>query len=527
MFILDTFAKPVPITVCQEFNFLPFHTSFESDKSTNAFPPPFPLFNHTHLPTRVERPSKERHESEIEKINDEMKKLEQERAAVIKKIEQTKEATKDSPLGAARAEWQELKAVKSRILNERKVIFDRRDQLKAQTESLINDAKKAKGAIKYTKTEDIEKRMKELRRKQETTSMSLSDEKKLVKEIEELSASKKVVAQLSGKEDNIANSKLAAKDISGAIAEKNQALKEINAKLDEKKVVLDSLNETENTHRNKIPDLVKEKNNLSKARDKKYSEIRKLRDEFKKNNNEWYAYKKVVQARKKLENEEEKKRREAEKAAWLAEKEAEELKKTPYEEEMALCEYLANYLSTTYLNASPKEKQDEEKAAPAIKDDPFAGMVPKNKKTDDVFLQMGGTKKGVAGKKKEPKKPVVKAFNLSIDTFDQFALLNLSPPTSIDQVEGSVKDLKDKKEWYSEQPRGSVPTANDIRKAQQKASGKQDDEPAVEGEVKEKKEKKSKKAFVFSNDDFAPLGDGVTMGASVSNWGKKEATVEE
>ena len=461
-----------------------------------------------------------------------MKKLEQERAAVIKKIEQVKEATKDSPLGAARAEWNELKAVKSRILNERKVVFDRRDQLKAQTESLISDAKKAKGGIKYTKTEDIEKRMKELRRRQETTSMSLSDEKKLVKEIEELSASKKIVAQLSGKEDNIANSKLAAKDISGAIAEKNQALKEINAKLDEHKVVLDSLNETENSHRSKIPDLVKEKNALSKARDKKYSEIRKLRDEFKKNNNEWYAHKKVMQARKKLEYEEEKKRRDAEKAAWLAEKEAEELKKTPYEEEMALCEYLANYLTTTYLNVAPKDKQEEEKAAPAVKDDFFGGMVPKNKKTDDVFLQMGGKKKAGAGKKKETKKPAVKAFNLSIDTFDQFALLNLSPPTAIDQVEGSVKELTEKKEWYTKQPRGSVPTANDIRKAQQKAakkaSGKAaDDEPAVEGQPKEKKEKKSKKAFVFSNDDFAPLGDGATMGTSVSNWGKKEAAVEE
>jgi len=160
-----------------------------------------------------------------------MKKLEQERAAVIKKIEAVKDATKDSPLGAARAEWQSLKAVKVGILNERKVIFDRRDQIKAQTESLINDAKKAKGDIKYKTIEDIERRMKDLARRQETTSMSLSDEKKLVKEIEELSSSKKVVAQLAGKEDNITNSKLASKDIGGAIAEKNQALKEINAKV--------------------------------------------------------------------------------------------------------------------------------------------------------------------------------------------------------------------------------------------------------------------------------------------------------
>ena len=84
--------------------------------------------------------------------------------------------------------------------------------------------------------------------------------------------------------------------------------------------MLDGLEKTENTHRGKIPDLMKERNALSKARDKKYSEIRKLREDFKKNNNEWYAYKKVMTARKKLEQEEEKKRREKEKAEWLAEK---------------------------------------------------------------------------------------------------------------------------------------------------------------------------------------------------------------
>lgn len=71
-------------------------------------------------------------------------------------------------------------------MNERKAIFDRRDELKAVTDSLINDAKAAKGGIKYTKIEDIEKRMKQLQTKQETVSMSLQEEKKLIKEIEEL-----------------------------------------------------------------------------------------------------------------------------------------------------------------------------------------------------------------------------------------------------------------------------------------------------------------------------------------------------
>ena len=48
-----------------------------------------------------------------------------------------------------------------------------------------------------------------------------------------------------------------------------------------------------------------------------------------------------------------------EEAAVNAEKEA-ELAKTPYEEEMALCDYLADYLARTYLVDAAAEKRERE-----------------------------------------------------------------------------------------------------------------------------------------------------------------------
>lgn len=47
-------------------------------------------------------------------------------------------------------------------------------------------------------------------------------------------------------------------------------------------------------------------------------------------------------------------------AATKAEREADLAKKTPYEEEMDLCDYLVNYLTTTYV----AEEKKEEAAAP-------------------------------------------------------------------------------------------------------------------------------------------------------------------
>jgi len=245
----------------------------------------------------------------------------------------------------------------------------------------------------------------------------------------------------------------------------------------------------------------------------------------------WYEYQKQVRVQKDIEYHAEKKRREDEKAAWLKEKEEEELKKTPYEEEMMLCEYLANFLGTTYLG---KEEEKKEVArveeVKAVTDDPFAAFAAVNKKSDDTFLQLGkGSKSEKIGKKEKKAKKAPKAapFNLSIDTYDQFALLNLVPPMSLAEVGGKVKELEEKKEWYTKQERGSVETAADIRKKQQAANKKLERKVEKVEDAGEKKEQKKSgaKGFTLSSDDFAPLTEGGVVKDEVS-WGKKEAVAE-
>merc|ERR1719223_1744366 len=63
-------------------------------------------------------------------------------------------------------------------------------------------------------------------------------------------------------------------------------------------------------------------------------------------------------------------------------------------------------------------------------------------------------------------------FTLSVDSFEQFGSIGLNPPTKLDQVEASVKELREKKEWFSKQPRGSVATAKDVRKKNEKNNQK-------------------------------------------------------
>jgi hypothetical protein len=88
----------------------------------------------------------------------------------------------------------------------------------------------------------------------------------------------------------------------------------------------------------------------------------------------------------------------------------------------------------------------------------------------------------------------------------------LNPPTSLDGVAASVEELKAKKQWYSEQPRGSVPTAKDIRKANAEAAAKAQSKGAKAGN------KGKKGNFSISNEDFAPLGTGAVSSGTGENW---------
>ena len=121
-------------------------------------------------------------------------------------------------------------------------------------------------------------------------------------------------------------------------------------------------------------------------------------------------------------------------------------------------------------------------------DNPFANMMPVVKKggrggdgeeEGEYFGKGKGKGKGGKAKRNRSNKAggggggkSKQAFTLGVDSFEQFGLLGLTPPTSADAVPKSVEELKARKVWYSQQERGSVPTARDIRKENEKSAAK-------------------------------------------------------
>lgn len=410
---------------------------------------------------------------------------------------------------------------------DRDALITQQKALRAQTDKIAAEKKKDSQSVKYFSLDEINKAINALQTKQSTTSMSLSDEKKLLKEIESLSASKRLVAQIDSKNEAMKGAKKSREELNLGIDAKRKEVDAVYKLIDAQRKIVDEIQGKHSSTRSVIPGLVTERNGIRNQINSIKAVIREKRDEFRKANNAWFLYTRALRIQKKIKYEEDKKAREEAWAAKQKAREEEEAKKIPYEEEMGLCDYLIKYLDETYVKtdaekAAEKAAVVKKEAVIVVKDDPFANFKPVSKKDDDIYLKhgAGGKKLRKKGNKKVAEKVV---FRLNVDTFEQFGLLSLNPPTNIESVPASIEELKAKKTWYSEQPRGSVKTAYQIRKAAEEDSKKYKNS---------KKESnggtKKQKSFNLKEDEFAPLGAGSTAVLN-SSWGvyKANPTPEE
>ena len=472
---------------------------------------------------QVEKPDKDEHDKQLAEINEMFEKLKEERRKMQETIDGTLNKGKGSEIGKQRDALKILRDKKGALINEKKVIRAQLDSLKAAGDKLVKDRKDQRSSVKFSSPEEIDKEIAKLQRLQETTSMSLTDEKKLIKEMDALKASKDKFKNLKSTETDMEDIKRQRKTINDSIAAKDKEIDAVTTEIDAFQAKIKAMSENETDKRSTLDDLFKKRDELKKTIADTLKEKDALRDGFREKNNAWYNYQRAVKAQKKIQYEEEKKKRDEEKAAHLAKLEEEEAKKIPYEEEQALCDYLADYLERTYVKGGdedgPKVAVKKEDVI-AVKEDPFAGLKPMSKKNDDE--EYFGKGKGKKKRQRAPKKAETAGpFTLNVDSFEQFGLIGLSPPTSRAEVENSIKELREKKEWYKQQPRGSVPTAKDIRKQNEKAAAKLR-QVDVSGPPTSTAARGGK-FDLSSTDEFVPLGKGASNAVDASSWGQKSA----
>ena len=215
--------------------------------------------------TQVDRPDKAAHEKALQDLTDAIDKLKADRTKMQEKIDAAMTGSDGkSGMQETRNKLQELKQKKQALIEEKKAMRAEMDAARTETDKLIKDKKDAKSNLKFNSLADIDKEIAKLMKLQETTSMSLNEEKKLIKEVDALKASKKFVTQLQDKESAMDDVKDKRKTIMERIKSKDKEIDGLTKEIDAIMTSLKAHNESDEVKRKAVQGLFTQRDELKK-----------------------------------------------------------------------------------------------------------------------------------------------------------------------------------------------------------------------------------------------------------------------
>ncbi len=366
----------------------------------------------------------------------------------------------------------QLKVKQKDIRSELTALQSGREVNKSAIDTLYKLKKKVRSEVGHTSTASIDEAIKKLEIQQNTTNLTIPEEKRLLKDISALREHRKTIQALSEHEAAMQGTIEQNNNARSLGDSKRAELQNLSDKISEQLGVVSSMKGS----RDKSKEVQAKKNDRNEIHNfvvEKKEERNKLRAEFKAASDAYFMnvreHRRLKDIIRKLEAEairaEQKERRRA--------FEVEESKKIPYEEEMALCDHLVSYLETNFLSKTTKgvgrdsaASNDEAEKPTAQEDDEYEGkvLVIKKRDTEDFLPGRKGGKKNRGGKGKgggdccggKKKAKGGDAIVHQLDTVDSFTMVSVAPPNNTDAVPTTIEALRAKKQWYSEQPRGSI-----------------------------------------------------------------------
>ncbi|GMG17733.1 unnamed protein product [Phytophthora fragariaefolia] len=456
---------------------------------------------------RLPKPDKAAHDAQVNALDAAIKSLQARAAAIRAEMDalKTNRGGYGGQIQQAKAAFAALRGEKEALILQRNQLTARLRQTRDQKDSALKHQRSVRATLKFGSEAEFDSAIAELKHKQETSSMSLNEEKRVIKEIEQLQAQKKQVGAVAGDQGAVDKQNESIKEIRALQAKKNEEIDAVQEKLNAQKQALDELyrlNEEENK-KDKFPALAKERKDIKEQLDDKFTAIKALRKDFKEANDKYYNNIRLVRKKKELERQKEEEARKAEYEAKLADYEKEMAKIHPYQDEMDLCDALVSFLEKTYAKEL-KEEQDE-KAETAATPVELDGMKPLQRKEED-FMMFGGGKKGKKARQGKKAKKATK-LSLPLAQMEAFSTIGLLPPSAVTAVSESLVAVKAKKVWFNEQT--SRPKAEKPVEAAAEAA------PAKVSSPK-KKSNKNKKFNAGDNDAFPSLGG---VAAELPSWG--------
>lgn len=355
-----------------------------------------------------------------------------------------------------RQEFDKAKRLMAKLMDNKKKLHTEKSAIEARREAshkkIIAGQDKEKAAraeIKFGSVDAIDKKIKELETRQARTSMSLTEEKNLVKEIKTLNLSKKGFATLEELKALTDRERALKSGIDKELTEKNIQLKGVYKEVDAQRAVLDDLNKTSLESSKHLPAFKKRQEELRAQVETENAAVKALREQIQE--------KEKVHAAAVAE---EKKTWKVEQAEIKKKLEAEELAKHPYEEEMYVCDFLVKYLTTKCVVDSDSKVESTSKASTTSDVDTSAFVGMKSLKRDDETFMGGAVKKKSKKKGGQNNKDDISHTHESLEYFSS---IGVKAPMKLSSVTESLKELEEKKEYFNTLERGAIPSLKSLR----------------------------------------------------------------
>jgi uncharacterized coiled-coil DUF342 family protein len=399
---------------------------------------------------------------EITAHNDEMKKIRD----AINKINDATKGTK-SETDAAKATMNALQAERKVLMDERSAILADRDVLRASQESIKTNEQKLKSELKFKDLESCEAKIKELERMQAQVSMTLNEEKKILKDIKTLQESKKHFEKLGELQGARDKSKQTKESIDKRYADKMLQVDAVSERIKAHKAVMDTLFGANSAQREGIPAMFKQIDEIKKEVNGKRDEISALRDAFKKAEDAYFNAIKEERKRQEAERAAEAEKRKAEKELREREAAEAELRRVPFEAEINLCDSVSSYLEKkvkvqeafTQLTQRASLPSSSAVSSSSAADTQGFKVLDRGDKEEVT----GNLKKLAKKGKRQPKSGMALSANTvatadgkkseavshDADKLNAFAFLSVSPaPATFDDIPAALEALKAKKEFF-------------------------------------------------------------------------------
>lgn len=339
------------------------------------------------------------------------------------------------------------------LQKQKQSIREQLDALTKSREAVRTSLRDMKSSMKFTTVEDIEKEIDKLEDEIQHSTLSLTEEKKLLEEIRKLKSSRSLVGQYNEKLNSLSQEDSNRAELQSSLKQADAQLNDIKKEEEKLRSELSELRTKEQETSEDFSSLIKERDECREVCKQAYEKIKDLRAEhdaewqqYKAAEKEWRAQQEEDRRIRREQAAAERAAREAERAARLAENAPE-----PFDREITMCEQLTAYLSRFQPGSGNRNSSQNSGKDTNVKPTAMDGMklfTKKNVEDEDPWGQLAvGKGKKSKGRKAAANEEGEKLVH-SLDMLEAFSVLKISVPTTASNVAKAVEEVNVQHKLY-------------------------------------------------------------------------------